>query len=168
MRLLAAIPATALVVAASTFAWMRAPQAQGPSPKRLVARAGLGALSAIAGGAERKPALEQTRAADPLTLSSSRPDSVAPLGGTPVELVDNDLARYHERALAKARASSRVVVPDPTGDGARAAAVAEFEKKCAGDAKPTGTKPRCSTSALGDVPPVLGCYLQQAASALLS
>jgi hypothetical protein len=166
MRPQFAIPASALLLAFSAAAWFRAPQP--PSPERMMARAGAGAIRAIAFAGERATAPEASHAAAPLTLASTRPDALAPSGA------EEGLAaieRYRDLAFEAARAKTAVVVADPeAGRLAKSAAIAEFERKCsASAATPEGsTKPKCTTGAI-DVPdvPIVGCYLQQAASALL-
>lgn len=163
MKLQIALPASALLVVFSAAAWVRAPHSPDPSPRRLVARAGIGAISAIASAGESSAAPERSQSAAPLTLSASRPDEVAPADGT------GDVAtieRYHERAIRSARSRSAAVVVDPAGGRVpRASVVVDFERKCERSADGT-KKPKCNTSALEL--PVVGCYLQQAAAAMLS
>jgi hypothetical protein len=160
-----ALPASALLIALSAAAWMRAPEPRERSPRSLVTRAGIGAISVIASAGETRVSPEETHSAAPLTLSASRPDAVAPSDGTG----DGDVAAiagYHERALEAARSRTATVVADPAdGQLPRAAVVVDFERKC--ETAEDGTKkPKCTTSALEL--PVIGCYLQQAASAMLS
>lgn len=163
MRLQFALPASALLLAISTFALVRPAQPSARKPGNLVARAGIGAIGAIVGAGERKVAPEATLSPAPITLSGSRPDSLAPVPSAPeVSAVE----RYHERAIETARAKSALVVTThSSGVSVKSRAVADFEKKCEQPAATT-TKPKCTKAAL-DVP-IVGCYLKQAASALLS
>lgn len=164
MRLQIALPASALLLAISAAVWVRAPQTSAPSPRKLVARAGLGAIGAIVGAGERRVAPEATLSPAPITLSASRPDSVDP-DPTPVEV--EAIERYHERALESARAKSALVVADGVaGAGVKSLAVAEFEKKCEKAAIAAPKKPKCTKASLSV--PIVGCYLKQAASVLVS
>ena len=164
MRLQFALPASVLLLAISVAAWVRAPHASAPSPGKLVARAGIGAIGAIVGAGERRVAPEATLSPAPITLSDSRPDSVDP-GPASIEI--EAIERYHERALESARAKSALVVADGVaGAGVKSLAVAEFEKKCQKTATAAPKKPKCTKASL-DVP-IVGCYLRQAASVLVS
>ncbi|MFA6956509.1 MAG: hypothetical protein WC538_11620 [Thermoanaerobaculia bacterium] len=163
MKVQIALPASALVLALSAMALLSAPEAQPHSQRGLVARAGIGAIRAIATADGGKGAPESTQSAAPLTLSASRPDSVVPVSSREeVAAIES----YHELALESARESSATVVVDPTSEtSVRSAVLVDFEKKCEQSAT-ASKKPKCTTSELEM--PVLGCYLQQAASAILS
>ena len=161
MRLQFALSASVVLLAISTAAWVREPQTSAPSPRNLVARAGIGAIGAIVGAGERRVAPEATLSPAPITLSASRPDSVNPV---PASVEIEAIERYHERALESARAKSAIVVA--TGAGVKSLAVAEFEKKCEQTATAAPKKPKCTKASL-DVP-IVGCYLRQAASVLVS
>jgi hypothetical protein len=163
MKMTIALPASALVLALSAVALVSAPRGQTHPQRGLVARAGIGAIRAIATADGSKAAPEATQSAAPLTLSPSRPDSVVPVSSR-VEVAA--IESYHEVALESARESSATVVVDPASEtSVRSAVLVDFEKKCA--QPPAGAKkPKCTTSDLRV--PVLGCYLQQAASAILS
>lgn len=166
MRLQVALPASALLLAISTIALVRPAQPSARKPGNLVARAGIGAIGAIVDAGERRVVPEATLSPDPITLSGSRPDSVAP---APSAGEVSAVERYHERAIETARSKSSLVVTAGTaGVIVTSRAVAEFEKKSEQPATATTTKPKpkCTKAAL-EVP-IVGCYLKQAASALLS
>ncbi|MBI2214947.1 MAG: hypothetical protein HYU52_14970 [Acidobacteria bacterium] len=162
MKLQLALPASALLVAFSAAAWIHAPKPRASSPRSLVARAGIGAISAIASAGKAKLTPEATESAAPLTLSASRPDEVAPAdGASDISAIEH----YHEQAIVSARARTATVVVDPnSGRLPRASVVVEFERKCERSADGT-PKPECTSSALEL--PIVGCYLQQAAAAML-
>ena len=164
MKLQIALPASALVLALTAVAWVRAPRPQAHSPKQIVARAGFGAIQALARAGTRNVEPEPARSAAPLTLAPSRPDSVGPVPSTDVLAT---IERYHEQAIATARAKSLVVIADSsTGTGVKSLALADFEKKCVRASAAATKKSKCTKAAL-DMPR-LGCYLEQAASALAS
>lgn len=161
MRLQLALPASALLVALSAVALIHAPQ---PRPRTgLVGRAGIGAIRAIATAGRGRTAPEASHSSAPLTLSASRPDSVAPIAG-PGDLTA--IETYHEQALEKGHACSTTVLVDSESRMTlRPAVVVEFEKRC--EASAVGVKkPKCTTSVLKL--PAFGSCLQQAASAILS
>lgn len=163
MKAQIALPVSALVLALSAMALVSAPKTQPHSQRGLVARAGIGAIRAIATADRGKVAPEATQSAAPLTLSVSRPDSVVPVSNR-VEVAA--VGSYHELALESARESLATVVADPTSEtSVRSAVLVDFEKKCE-QSTAGAKKPTCTTSELEM--PVLGCYLQQAASAILS
>jgi hypothetical protein len=164
MRLQLALPASLLLLVIASVALVHPPRTSSESPKQLVARAGLGAIRAIVGAGDRAVAPEVAQSPAPLTLASSRPDSVGPAA-------DPDgvaaIERYHERAIQSARARTMLVVTDDAaGARVKSLAVAEFEQKCARTEKAAVKKPECTKSAL-DLP-IVGCYLRQATSILIS
>jgi len=163
MRIKIAIMASALLLAVSALTTGRTPQAEPHSQRGLVARAGIGAIRAIATSDRSNAAPEAGESAAPLTLSASRPDALVPVSNqVDVAAIGN----YHELALESARESSATVVLDPaSATNVRSAVMVDFEKKCEQSAD-AAKKPKCTTSELEM--PVLGCYLQQAASAILS
>lgn len=163
MKAQIALPASALLLALSVVTLVYTPPAPSHSHRGLVARAGIGAIRAIASADKGTIAPEATRSAAPLTLSSSRPDSVAPVAG-PADIAT--IEGYCERTLETARRRTATVIVDPaSGTAPRTAVIVEFGKKL--ERRADGAKkPKCTTSEL-DVPR-LGSYLQQAASAILS
>jgi len=163
MKLQIALPASVLALALAVTALVSSPQAQPRKQRGLVARAGIGAIRAIATAGKSNASPEAAEPAAPLTLAASRPDAVVPVSTSfDVAAIES----VHELALESALARSATVVIDPaSGTTVRSAVMVDFEKKVEQSAD-GAKKPKCTTSELEL--PVLGCYLQQAASSILS